>query len=36
VLPERIEAGTTFEAFFAEARLNPSASSVTGVASEYT
>jgi hypothetical protein len=30
-LQECLEAGTTFEAFFAEARLNPSASSITGV-----
>lgn len=30
-LQERLEAGTTFEAFFAEARLNPNASSITGV-----
>ena len=26
-----LAAGTTFEAFFAEARLNPNASSITGV-----
>ena len=30
-LQERLDAGTTFEAFFAEARLNPNASSITGV-----
>ena len=30
-LQERLESGTTFEAFFAEARLNPNASSITGV-----
>jgi hypothetical protein len=30
-LHERLEAGTTFESFFAEARLNPNASSITGV-----
>ena len=30
-LQERLEAGTTFEAFFGEARLNPNASSITGV-----
>jgi len=30
-LQERLEAGTTFEAFFAEAQLNPNASSITGV-----
>ena len=30
-LQERVEAGTTFETFFAEARLNPNASSITGV-----
>jgi hypothetical protein len=30
-LQERLKAGTTFEVFFAEARLNPSASSITGV-----
>ena len=30
-LQECLEAGTTFEAFFAEARLNPNASSITGV-----
>ena len=30
-LQERLEAGATFEAFFAEARLNPNASSITGV-----
>jgi hypothetical protein len=29
-LQERLEAGTTFEAFFAGARLNPNASSITG------
>jgi len=29
-LREHLEAGTTFEAFFAEARLNPNASSITG------
>jgi hypothetical protein len=29
-LQERLDAGTTFEAFFAEARLNPNASSITG------
>jgi hypothetical protein len=31
MLQQRLEAGTTFEAFFAEARLNPKASSITGV-----
>jgi hypothetical protein len=30
-LQQRLEAGTTFESFFAEARLNPNASSITGV-----
>jgi hypothetical protein len=30
-LQERLEAGTTFEAFFAEAQLNPNAASITGV-----
>jgi hypothetical protein len=30
-LQERLDAGTTFEAFFDEARLNPNASSITGV-----
>lgn len=30
-LQEHLEAGTTFESFFAEARLNPNASSITGV-----
>ena len=30
-LQERLEGGTTFEAFFAEAQLNASASSITGV-----
>jgi hypothetical protein len=30
-LQERLEAGTTFEAFFAEAQLNPHASSITGM-----
>ncbi len=30
-LQARIEAGTTFEEFFAEARLHPNASSITGV-----
>ena len=30
-LKERLDVGTTFEAFFAEARLNPKASSITGV-----
>ena len=30
-LQQRLEAGTTFEAFFAEAELNPNASSITGV-----
>ena len=30
-LQEHLEAGTTFEAFFAGARLNPNASSITGV-----
>ena len=30
-LQERLEAGTTFEAFFAEARMHPNASSITGV-----
>jgi hypothetical protein len=30
-LQERLDAGTTFEAFFAEARMNPNASSITGV-----
>ena len=30
-LQERLEADTTFEAFFAEARLNPNASLITGV-----
>ena len=30
-LRERLEAGTTFEAFFAEARLHPKASAITGV-----
>ena len=30
-LQGRIEGGTTFEAFFAEAQLNPNASSITGV-----
>jgi hypothetical protein len=30
-LQERLDAGTTFEDFFAEAHLNPSASSITGV-----
>ena len=30
-LQERLEANTTFEAFFDEARLNPNASSITGV-----
>ena len=30
-LQERLDAGTTFEAFFAEAQLNPNASSITGV-----
>jgi hypothetical protein len=30
-LRELLDAGTTFEAFFAEARLNPSASAITGV-----
>lgn len=30
-LQEHLEAGTTLEAFFAEARLNPNASSITGV-----
>jgi hypothetical protein len=30
-LQERLEAGTTFETFFAEAQLNPNASSITGV-----
>ena len=29
-LRERLEAGTTFEAFFAEARLHPNASLITG------
>lgn len=28
---ERLNAGTTFETFFAEAHLNPKASSITGV-----
>ncbi len=30
-LQQRLEAGTTFEAFFADAQLNPNASSITGV-----
>ena len=30
-LQERLQAGATFEAFFAEAQLNPNASSITGV-----
>ena len=30
-LREHLEAGTTFEDFFAQARLNPMASSITGV-----
>jgi hypothetical protein len=30
-LQELLDAGTTFEAFFDEARLNPNASSITGV-----
>jgi hypothetical protein len=30
-LQEHLDAGTTFEAFFAEAHLNPNASSITGV-----
>ncbi len=30
-LQQRLAADTTFEAFFAEARLNPNASSITGV-----
>ena len=30
-LQKRLEAGTTFAAFFAEALLNPNASSITGV-----
>ena len=30
-LAEHLSAGTTFEEFFAEARLNPSTSSITGV-----
>ena len=30
-LQEHLEAGTTFEAFFAEAQLNPNVSSITGV-----
>jgi hypothetical protein len=30
-LKEHLAAGTTFEDFFAEARLNPNASSITGV-----
>jgi hypothetical protein len=30
-LQKLLAAGTTFEAFFAEARLNPNASSITGV-----
>jgi hypothetical protein len=30
-LQELLDANTTFEAFFAEARLNPNASSITGV-----
>ncbi len=30
-LQERLETGTTFEAFFADAQLNPNASSITGV-----
>ncbi len=30
-LSEHLAAGTTFEDFFAQARLNPSASSITGV-----
>ncbi len=30
-LQERLETGSTFEAFFAEAKLNPNASSITGV-----
>jgi hypothetical protein len=30
-LQKLLDAGTTFEAFFAEARLNPNASSITGV-----
>jgi hypothetical protein len=30
-LERHLEAGTTFEAFFADARLNPAASSITGV-----
>jgi hypothetical protein len=30
-LKEHLAAGTTFEAFFAQARLNPLASSITGV-----
>jgi hypothetical protein len=30
-LQKHLEADTTFEAFFAEARLNPNASSITGV-----
>ena len=30
-LQERLEAGTTFEAFFAEAQLNPKAQLITGV-----
>ncbi len=30
-LQERLDADTTFEEFFAEARLNPHASSITGV-----
>ncbi|MDP1806864.1 MAG: DUF2200 domain-containing protein [Acidimicrobiales bacterium] len=30
-IQERLDAGTTFEAFFAEAQLNPNASSITGV-----
>ncbi len=30
-LQVRLEADTTFEAFFAEARMNPNASSITGV-----
>lgn len=30
-LAEHLEEGTTFEAFFAEARINPSAEKITGV-----
>jgi hypothetical protein len=30
-LHSRLDAGTTFEAFFAEAELNPNASAITGV-----